>query len=121
MKLLAASAAVVALLMVALSPRGGELEPIDDGGGESYFAKPVELFDDRWRAAGLVMLLAAMLEKAMPAEPVVAAPPDPPALKVAAAEPIARPALAARALDVCQRHRMHKVFIRGGRSWRCRK
>lgn len=24
-------------------------------------------------------------------------------------------------IDVCQRHKMHKVQIRGGKSWRCRR
>jgi hypothetical protein len=26
-----------------------------------------------------------------------------------------------RHLDVCERHNMHKVYVRHGRSWRCRK
>lgn len=45
-------------------------------------------------------------------------------VKEAAAEPVIAPpapgSAAAPFLDVCQRHHMHKVWLRGGRVWRCR-
>jgi hypothetical protein len=82
-------------------------------------------FDEHWRrAAGVVLLMSAMSQDLMqPKTQVVHTEkivPDAAAPKLEIETPKVRRKPKTE-LNICQRHNLRKVYINGGRSWRCRK
>jgi hypothetical protein len=118
-KIITATAALFSLALVAVGNRG--VDPPNDQAQQSVVPKDIDSFEQHWRTVGFVMLMAAMMEQML----------HPPELKVVATEPVAptaptttgehkvSPAIS-RPRDICQRHHMRKVYIRGGKSWRCK-
>lgn len=87
-----------------------------------------ELFDQAWIDTLKVVELkkadmervASTTPKPIQTEQILLPPPAAmPAVQMTEDDPPAKPKQIER--DVCQRHGMHKVYIRGGRSWRCRR
>jgi len=82
-------------------------------------------FNDAWNeSTGPVLLKAASLASTEP-KPVktVAVTPDiePDVVVIKEEKITTKPKQHHVERDVCQRHGMHKVITRGGRSWRCRR
>jgi hypothetical protein len=77
-------------------------------------ARPVEVesFDRRW--APVNQMPPAVIIRRVPNDTSAAAPTPPPALKIDGPK-------TQRRSDICARHGLRRVTLKGGRSWRCRR
>jgi hypothetical protein len=89
-------------------------------------ADRLSLFDDRWDKMPTVAEIRVIPLDARPAPP----PPPLPVVRAERPSPEHEPDLEPKRRhrherehrhgDICERHGLHKVITRGGRSWRCR-
>jgi hypothetical protein len=120
-KIGAATAAAVSLAIAVGHHQGSADPPMPQ---QAPAETSEDLFREQWaRAAGIVLLMSAMAEtmqpKAVATEKIAVAPIDKPVAdlpKTMTDDP--RPQ---RHRNICERHKMRKVLIRGGKSWRCKK
>ena len=122
-KIVSASAAAISLAIAVGHHQGSADDPPPPPVQQAAETSD-DLFADHWtRAAGVVLLMAAMAEtmqqpKPVATERIAVAPIDKPVAEVPKAMTIEHPRPKPR--DICQRHGMRKVITRGGKSWRCK-